>query len=790
MFIWHNQNFGNMKKLFYIPLMLIMIIGLNNPLKSQVQVVSPNGGEQWLNGSAESIIWNNQGSYDYFTIEYSEDNGNTWYTLAYVTGVPGQNEYSIVSNFNATELAKIRISDYLDPSVNDESDGTFTVVNPPFQVYSPYWGQSYYQGTDIYVGWFSYINAAVDIDFSSDNGASWTRISSNNNSGAFTFAAPQLVSGECLVRVSDVNNPLLFGLSSQFSILAIPEINTVIPNGGETWMYGNTADVSWSGSGISTYVYIEFSPDNGLSWQSLSYAYSAPGGGTAQVNVPYAQTNTARIRVSDPYFFGSGAVSEEAFTVLVPPYLINAPYAGQSYYTLQPIPVSWYSYVPAETNIYITYDNGNSFQLVAQGLAPEVTYYQVENDHLPTGQAFIRLANSNDTTRFSDSPVFSIVQAPELSLINPNGGELLDQNSFFNIRWSYSGTVPEYSYINIDYSTDNGLSWTNAGIAFNSGQVTEYTWDVPDVDSDSCLIRISDYLYPFISASSSSVFSIKDIPEINICMVSVDSLSGKNVIAWETRDNALIEEYLVLKETEIADNYVEIGRVSKNEPGFFTDETSDPKVKATRYKVAFRDNNDRQYPAGTLHQTIHLTISQGVGNSWNLIWNPYLGFPVSTYRIYRSNGVENMELIGTTSGNFTSFTDYSAESGSVYYMVEVINPNPCNTGSLKSGTTERSYSNIASYIVNDSDDGRSTVDLALYPNPASEHLRVRADVPYSPAITVSILDMQGRTLGSFNISSSALSNGYEIPVSNLGSGVYTLKISSPEFTGMKRFIKR
>lgn len=32
---------------------------------------------------------------------------------------------------------------------------------------------------------------------------------------------------------------------------------------------------------------------------------------------------------------------------------------------------------------------------------------------------------------------------------------------------------------------------------------------------------------------------------------------------------------------------------------------------------------------------MHLTINQGMGNTWNLIWQPYQGFVVSSYNIYR-----------------------------------------------------------------------------------------------------------------------------------------------------------
>lgn len=73
------------------------------------------------------------------------------------------------------------------------------------------------------------------------------------------------------------------------------------------------------------------------------------------------------------------------------------------------------------------------------------------------------------------------------------------------------------------------------------------------------------------------------------------------------------------------------------------------------------------------HKTMHLTINQGLGNTWNLIWSHYEGFNFGTYRIYRGTSPSNMTMIGEVPSNLNSYTDNIAtDNTGFYYQVEVV----------------------------------------------------------------------------------------------------------------------
>ena len=83
----------------------------------------------------------------------------------------------------------------------------------------------------------------------------------------------------------------------------------------------------------------------------------------------------------------------------------------------------------------------------------------------------------------------------------PNGGEVLTGGSTYSVTWTSTGI----GIVLIKYSSDNGLSWTPIDTVANTGS---YNWLVPAVNSNRCLVRISDASNPSISDTSDRVFTV------------------------------------------------------------------------------------------------------------------------------------------------------------------------------------------------------------------------------------------------------------------------------------------
>ncbi|HEX8704805.1 MAG TPA: hypothetical protein VF815_38590, partial [Myxococcaceae bacterium] len=76
-----------------------------------------------------------------------------------------------------------------------------------------------------------------------------------------------------------------------------PRVTVVSPNGGEALRSGDVHDLRWSTAGLIANVRLEFSPDNGSVWQTITA--STPNTGQYAWTVPSVTTSQARIRVSD-----------------------------------------------------------------------------------------------------------------------------------------------------------------------------------------------------------------------------------------------------------------------------------------------------------------------------------------------------------------------------------------------------------------------------------------------------------------------------------------------------------
>jgi len=98
-----------------------------------------------------------------------------------------------------------------------------------------------------------------------------------------------------------------------------------------------------------------------------------------------------------------------------------------------------------------------------------------------------------------------------ITVTSPDGGENWYIDSTNNITWTSSGTS---GGVQIEYSTDNGSSWSDVIASIPDTGV--YPWTVPDTPSDTCLVRITDTIGS-PSDTSNATFEISHpIPNITV----------------------------------------------------------------------------------------------------------------------------------------------------------------------------------------------------------------------------------------------------------------------------------
>ena len=190
-----------------------------------IQVLSPNGGENWYNGSTYIIKWHKY-LVENIKIEFSMNNGLTWTTL--VISHFNYDQYYWTINSTGSEECLVRISDADDSNTVDISDETFTIVPVGITVTSPNGGEVWLNGSTQEILWTSENLGTVylRIRLSLDNGQNWTSIVNGTaNTGVYSWIVnSSSASEECLIKVESLNHTFSDNSDSAFAIEILPEV--------------------------------------------------------------------------------------------------------------------------------------------------------------------------------------------------------------------------------------------------------------------------------------------------------------------------------------------------------------------------------------------------------------------------------------------------------------------------------------------------------------------------------------------------------------------------------------
>ena len=116
-------------------------------------VTSPNGGEQWEQGSTHNITWISLNFTDNVKIELEQVWERTREVLVASTENDGEWEWNIPVGQLLSEWYVIIISDAIDGDPTDQSDGTFSIIEPiPVTTYTIYEIQYSPTGSSPHVG--------------------------------------------------------------------------------------------------------------------------------------------------------------------------------------------------------------------------------------------------------------------------------------------------------------------------------------------------------------------------------------------------------------------------------------------------------------------------------------------------------------------------------------------------------------------------------------------------------------------------------------------------------------
>ncbi len=460
---------------------------------NDITVSSPNGGENWLAQSVQSITWTNTAAASgQYNIYYSLDNGVNFYAIAYnVTG----NAYNWTVINSPSTSCLIRVQDAVNTCKYDNSNAVFTIGPLTPLLLTPNGGISIYSGTTYAITWNAntfYSN--VRLDYSTDGGTTWINITtSTSNDGTQNWTVPQSSSSNCLVKVSQTNDLSRYDTSDTVFTIK-PAVTIITPNGdnGVTiWGGCTVTSITFDRSPAWDAYSIDYSLNNGATWTNItSYWSTTANPATYNWTMPNSPSSNVRVRVTPYYANTYGDTSDNTFTITKPVTIIQPNFGGimqvGTTYNIQ-----WSS--DGISNIYDVFystNGGTSFTNIVLGYNTSNNTYPWSVPNLPSNNCRIWVRDNINYCKADTSDIAFIIStnpAP-LTLTSPNGNsDVLVGCSTKIITWTETSAIGTYD---IDYSLNNGTTWIN--VVSNYATATlNYNWIVPNnINSSSVLLRV------------------------------------------------------------------------------------------------------------------------------------------------------------------------------------------------------------------------------------------------------------------------------------------------------------
>lgn len=290
--------------------------------------------------------------------------------------------------------------------------------------------------------------------------------------------------------------------------------------------------------------------------------------------------------------------------------------------------------------------------------------------------------------------------------------------------------------------------------------------------------------------SNSLTIVVDPVETQNICLVTVNDSSNRNIVVWQKTGADIIGSYNIYR--DIAGlGYTLIDNVHADSLSEYIDYSSgvDPNVTQYRYKVSVVDTCGNEGPQSSHHQTIFVYPPLVSGNDIILDWDDYEGAGSGFYyRIMRDTGsLGNWEAIDSVSAPTTVYNDLDGmnEGTNISYFIEIVAPSVCvatratNHNTTRSNRTQPVAGNDIPELIIDQD------NVLVYPNPALDKVTIKLNQSlYNQELVIEFTDINGRVVKSLN----TYDNQSVVDVNELAKGIYLIRLTSNGSTVVKKLV--
>lgn len=294
--------------------------------------------------------------------------------------------------------------------------------------------------------------------------------------------------------IFEVIKPII--VSKNFALLS--------PNGGEVWEGGVLYSVNWTSPAGSTQVYVEYSADNGSSWNRINanpidanlmnYNWITPRINSSEVLVRLINAETSlEIDRSDAMFSIQSAPAE-----ITRPSSIDPVYtSGKTDF------IRWISKDKSNVRFEFSENGLTGWSAVTGTINSELEQVQWTVPGANTKSAVIRMVDVATNQVLAVSEPFKVLSG-SVTITSPRGGDKLTFGEKRPVRWVYENV----NNFTLQYTANGGLTWETIAGDVKASLKTQ-NWMVPDVTTKNAMVRAIYNNDPELEYHRTAAFEIK-----------------------------------------------------------------------------------------------------------------------------------------------------------------------------------------------------------------------------------------------------------------------------------------
>src|SRR5256712_1068706 len=353
--------------------------------------------------------------------------------------------------------------------------------------------------------------ADVKLEYSTDGGVTYPNVTTASTPAptlSYAWTVPDAISTTVKVRIN-INSDSTVTSTSPANFKIRGALALTAPNGGETWVVGDSRTITWTKAGTLADVKLEYSTDGGVTYPNVITASTPAANLSYAWTVPDAISTTVKVRITLNADATVTAASAAAFTIKGS-LTITAPNGGEAWTTGSSQSITW-TKTGTIANVKLEYstDGGATYpNLITSSTPAAAGSYAWTVPDLASTNVKVRVTNTADTTVSDDSnAVFTIKGGPTVT--SPVGTDVWNVGAVKTISWTSTGAgaIPT---VNLEYSK-NGL-FTDPGVitpGVASGPTGgSYSWTVADAIASTVKVRVKHPTDATVSAVSAA-FTIK-----------------------------------------------------------------------------------------------------------------------------------------------------------------------------------------------------------------------------------------------------------------------------------------